>query len=328
MKHSVVYADATMYAGWPANHGAWQWGDEFLVGFLRGPYKRKSMHNIGEPFEKMLARSMDGGQTWAIESPGVDFEGIGGTPAPEFSLSTDIIRVCGVYDHGGDYCDEAGAFYGSSNLGKTWHGPFAFTGIEIGDGMLNTSRTRVLGDLVFMSAGQAKFWGTDYTFVARHDGHAFKRIGTVCEDDARAVMPAVAKVGGRIVAIMRRRKSGQRGGWIDAYGSDDGGVSWRFLSFVGSTGGHNGNPSALISLDDGQLLAAFGNRDEGCMVGALSSDAGETWQAIMIRESERDDVDIGYPQLLKRSDGTPVCIYYWTSVDHPQQHIAATAIEL
>lgn len=328
MKHSVIYADPERYAGWPANHGAWQWGDEFLVGFLRGKYQRKSMHNVIEPFEKMLARSMDGGDTWAIESPGVDFEGIGATPAPAFSLQNDIIRACGVYDHGGDYCDESGAFYGSSNRGKTWHGPFRFDGIEVGEGMLNTSRTRTLGDLVFMTAGRANFWGTDYTFVARHDGRRFSRIGTVCDDDARAVMPAVASVDGRIVCVMRRRKSGHRGGWIDAFGSDDAGSTWRFLSFVGPTGGHNGNPPALIALDDGRLLCVFGNRDEGCIVGAISEDRGHRWTSIVIRESEVDDVDIGYPQLFKRVDGVPVCVYYWASVEHRQQHIAATRVEL
>lgn len=37
--HGEVYTELDIYAGWPANHGAWQWGNEFLVGFLRGKYR-------------------------------------------------------------------------------------------------------------------------------------------------------------------------------------------------------------------------------------------------------------------------------------------------
>jgi hypothetical protein len=325
---SIVYADSDYYAGWPANHGAWQWGDEFLVGFLRGKYKRKSMHNIAEPFEKMLARSMDGGETWIVEKPNVDFDGIGATPAPELNLIDNCIRVCGVYDHGGDYCDEAGAFYTSLDRGSSWSGPFSFTGLDIGDGMINTSRTQKYGNLLFMTAGQASMWGTDYTFIARHDGKKFTRVATVCDDSARAVMPSVAQAGMRIVCVMRRRKTAVRDGWIDAFASDNGGASWRFLSRVGSTGGHNGNPPALMALDDGRLLCAFGNRDEGCLIGAISDDRGQNWRSFVIRDSESDTVDIGYPQLFMRSDGVPVCVYYWASKEHPNQHIASSEVSV
>jgi hypothetical protein len=31
-----VYSEPGRFAGWPANHGIWSWGDELLVGFSRG----------------------------------------------------------------------------------------------------------------------------------------------------------------------------------------------------------------------------------------------------------------------------------------------------
>lgn len=334
MRHSIAYAEHGVYAGWPANHGAWQWGDEMLVGFLRGRYKQKSMHNIAEPFEKMHVRSFDGGETWRLEKPLVKESVDTGFNClsphrvpPKFSLSRSIIRVCGVYDHGGDECDERGGFYGSNDRGMTWEGPFLFEGIRLPDGMLNTSRTRTLGELVFMSSGQAAIWGTDYTYCARHDGSKFSYVGTVCEDEARAVMPAVARVNGNIFCAMRRRKSGKREGWIDLCVSNDEGESWSVPRFVGVTGSHNGNPPALLALKDGRLLCAFGNRDEGCIVGAVSEE-GKLWNSFVIRSSESERVDIGYPQLLMRSDGIPLCFYYWTSDDRPHQHIAVTEVEI
>jgi hypothetical protein len=330
MKHSIVYANPKMFAAWPANHGAWQWGDELLVGFMRGPFVKVGMHRIGRPFEKVLARSLDGGRSWSIEIPDADFECVT-TPtlAPPFSLQRSIIRVCGIYDHGGDHCRDEGGFYLSHDRGKHWEGPFQFNGVTFDDGIINTSRTRTLGDLVFMSDGQESIWGTDRSFVVRHDGARFKPVGTICDDDARAVMPAVARVDGRLVAVLRRRKTGRREGWVDAFVSDDDGRNWKRTSQVGVTGSHNGNPPALIALPDDTLLATFGNRDEASLVGAVSKDRGATWQTFTIRAGESSvSVDIGYPQLFLRGDGTPICVYYWTSDSREAQHIAMTEISL
>ena len=71
-KHVTVYREAGRFAGWPANHGIWSWGDEILVGFSRGYYKdRGPFHHINKekPEEFLLARSRDGGMTWSVEQP-------------------------------------------------------------------------------------------------------------------------------------------------------------------------------------------------------------------------------------------------------------------
>ena len=72
LRHVVVYREEGRFAGWPANHGIWSWGDEILVGFSRGFYKdRGPYHHIDHdrPEEFLLARSRDGGLTWAVEGP-------------------------------------------------------------------------------------------------------------------------------------------------------------------------------------------------------------------------------------------------------------------
>jgi hypothetical protein len=38
-RHIVVYKEPGRYAGWPANHGSWQWGNEIVVGFEVGHVK-------------------------------------------------------------------------------------------------------------------------------------------------------------------------------------------------------------------------------------------------------------------------------------------------
>jgi hypothetical protein len=71
-QHVVIYAEPGRFAGWPANHGIWSWGDEILVGFSRGYDKDWGpFHHIDKekPEEFLLARSTDGGRTWSIEPP-------------------------------------------------------------------------------------------------------------------------------------------------------------------------------------------------------------------------------------------------------------------
>src|SRR5271170_3297013 len=66
VRHVVVYREEGRFAGWPANHGMWSWGDELLVGFSRGFDKdRGPFHHIDKerPEQFLLARSHDGGRT-------------------------------------------------------------------------------------------------------------------------------------------------------------------------------------------------------------------------------------------------------------------------
>lgn len=320
IKHGVVYKEQGIYAGWPANHGAWQWGNEFLVGFLRGKYGVKSMHHILEPFELAQARSTDGGKTWIAESVSIPVDVIG-EQTTAFDCAKSIVRVRGSYDHGGDFIDPPGCYYASEDKGRSWHGPHGFVGIDWASNDLNTSRTRVLGDLFFMSKADARMWGTDEVFCARHLNGEFRTIGTVASDKARAVMPAVARIGKMIVSVCRRRISNRYGGWIEAFGSDDDGKNWRSLGEVGETGKNNGNPPAIIERD-GHLICVYGNRTD-CQIIARTSLDGAKWsEPIVLRESTESD--IGYPQLFKREDGTLVAVYYWADSLNRQQHIAYT----
>ena len=71
-RNVTVYKEAGRYGGWPANHGIWQWGNEILVGFEVGYFRKtETGHAIdySKPAEHVLARSLDGGETWKIEKP-------------------------------------------------------------------------------------------------------------------------------------------------------------------------------------------------------------------------------------------------------------------
>lgn len=326
-EHGIVHAEPGVYAGWPANHGAWQWGDEFLVGYIVGKYGRGPMHNVVGPLNKVQSRSLDGGRTWKQEIPNCDFNAVWSWPPPEFDLRNSIIRVCGGYDHGGEDCHPRGGFYLSEDRGKHWRGAYAFTGLEdeFSEPLRNTSRTAVLGGLLFLSANYSDSFGTDHVVVARHDGSRFSRLSIIADAAGRIVMPAPVRIGSLLILAARRRDGFRSNCWIDAYSSADEGVHWQFLARVGDTGGHNGNPPALIE-SSGRLICAFANRSDKAMFVSVSDDLGTTWSERQpLREGGKSD--IGYPRLLKRGDGRLICIYYWADEDRPHQHIAWTAFD-
>lgn len=330
MKHITVFKDSTMYAGWPANHGAWQWGNEFLCGFMRGPHEKTGMHNIGHPYEKVQARSLDGGETWNVEIPNIDFNASLVTTMRDGDLVVNlppkdfIYRFCGVYDTGGETCYQYGGFYASSNRGKRWSDPYELLGLDsvYHDDQICTSRTARLDDFFFFSVADKNFWGSDVTFCTKFDGHRFEVISQVCNDSYRAVMPAVTKIDSTIYCALRRRYAGQC--WIDLFASEDNAQTWSYRSRVAETGGNNGNPPALMSVGN-KLICAYADRGFRCMCYSISEDAGRTFKEYLIRQGEESD--IGYPRLFKREDNKLVCVYYWSDKGEPQR-IESTLFEV
>src|SRR3954464_7776540 len=142
LRNVVVYREDGRFAGWPANHGLWSWGDEILVGFSRGTYKdRGPYHHIDHdrPEEYLLARSRDGGLTWAVETPRPP-GALAGTPGMRHGTmppGTPVERPADL----GEPIDFArpgfamtvrmensnngtSRFYYSYDRGATWRGPY------------------------------------------------------------------------------------------------------------------------------------------------------------------------------------------------------------
>jgi hypothetical protein len=352
VEHRIVFAEYGRFAGWPANNGVWKWsrtdetgGDEILVGFTTGAYVVHSGHNIDKPYANQLARSLDGGLTWQVESPeGYRWSGnpLQHLPVPlDFTRPGFAMRVIGDAYHGSE--EKRGGFVISDDRGKSWHGPFEFAGLscspELEDVEL-TPRTDYLvtgpvEGLVFLSARSHALWGADRTFCARttDGGLSFNFVSWLVppSDPYRAVMPSTVRcTSHKFVSALRRRDmdAGDQDCWVDAYVSQDAGESWSFLCKIGVTGQHNGNPPALVRLTDGRLCCVYGQRNTRQMIARYSEDEGVSWeQAIVLRDdyaSVEQDQDLGYPRLVQRSDGYLVAIYYWATADRPHQHIAAT----
>jgi len=355
MKHFIAASEPARFCGWPANNGAWSWrgGREILVGFSYGHFVEQRGHNItgsAEPavgIQSRLARSRDGGRTWQVEEP-AHFVGKATnlTASPggiNFAHPDFALRVVGRGYHGND--EPRGGFFFSLDRGRTWRGPFGF-GALMEDPNLRemdcTARTGYLvtgpdSCLLFLSARPKQGGsGRDKAFVAEttDGGETFRFVSWIVprDDPARAVMPAPVQLAdGSLVVALRRRLPGNDTAscWVDGYGSKDRGRTWTFLSKVGETGRHNGNPPALALLRDGRLACAYGDRTRGKLFARLSRDGGRTWgEEVVLREDYQPDrfgdMDFGYPRLVQNHRGELVAMYYWATRQRPQQYVAAT----
>lgn len=360
IKHVVVAHDKTKWCAVPANNGGngpiWQWGSEILIGFTQGEADfTNRFHQVNDDLPQVarLARSLDGGESWQVYAP-ANYQGAPGCcqedarplSAPvDFTQPGFVMRVEGYGYHG----NAGQQWFYSLDKGVTWQGAFTF-GALLGHPELKgkqfTSRTGYLVNgprdcYLFLSVrGQAtnSISDTDKVFLAQttDGGLSFQFVAWVVppSDPSRAVMPAPVRLSPtKIVTAVRRRNANIASCWIDCYASEDNGASWRFLSRVGETGGHNGNPPAMVGMADGRLCCVFGNRDRGVMLAYFSSDAGQSWgPELIVRDladfqSVSGTRDFGYPRLFQRPDGRLVTTYFWCSPAHPETHIEATLFD-
>ncbi len=350
--HTVVAIEKNKFHGWPANNGVWIWDDEILVGFTQVEFEETGGHNIkaDAPRLSLLARSVNGGQSWKMFDP----VGYVGDPGDKQQLLEPLdflhdgfaMRVFGDTYHG--TADPEGGFYYSYDRGHNWNGPFKLGDIadypEFKDMILTPRTDYVILDknecMIFTSARMPDSGMSDKTacLITKNGGLTFEFISWVVPltDPYRAVMTQTVQISeNTLVLVARRRVVDDRNNcWIDAYHSADRGTSWQFLGRVAETGAHNGNPPALVRLEDGRLCCVYGNRTKKEILGSYSWDDGKTWEpefvirtAFYTGEAGEDMKDLGYPRLIQRPDGKLVAIYYWATQENPEQHIAATIWE-
>ncbi len=348
--HVISAIEEDRFHGWPANNGAWQWGDEFLVGFTQGDFDNTDGHNISGIQESKLTRSVDGGFTWQMFDPEnfLDDQNIQWRPDRKKRLHHRInfadtgfaMRIFATGYHGND--DPEGGFYYSYDRGLTWRGPYRFGDLNSHPelkGKILTPRTDYIvsdsnNSLVFVTARttgpqriacvQMINGGLDFEFLAWI---------TPYTHEYSAVMPSSVHLGGDQYLTAFRRINTDKSkleSTIETYLSVDRCRSWQRLSTIKEMV-NNSNPPALLKLADGRLCCVYGDRDAGKIAGKYSSDGGRTWSTeFTVREGytlSDDWNDMGYVRLLERMDGKLVAVYYWASPEHPQQHIAASIWE-
>ncbi len=345
VRHVVVYREEGRFAGWPANHGIWSWGDEILVGFSRGYYKdRGPFHHIDkqEPEEFLLARSRDGGLSWSVEEPQPPGALIG-TPGMRHGLMPPGSTVERPVDLGEpidfshpDFAmtirmenTNAGTsrFYYSYNRGHTWRGPFALP-LFGQKGVMGRTDYLVSGPrdcLVFLTASKTDGQeGRPFCARTTDGGLTWRFVSFIGPEPAGyAIMPSTVRLSAADLVTTIRRLDGSKS-WIDAYDSRDNGGTWSYLSRPEPDTGE-GNPPSLLKLPDGRLCLTYGVRAKPYGIRArVSPDRGKTWGEPITLRDDGAAADVGYVRSVIRPDGMLVAVYYYNDRKSPERYLAAT----
>jgi hypothetical protein len=345
VKHVTVYSEPGRYGGWPANHGIWSWGKEIVVGFSAAYYQwigpDRHPYDRSRPEEPYLARSLDGGETWAIEPtpslvpPEGMYTGRGpGGKSSALSEPIDFSRpgFCMTFRMADAQKGRSWFFY-SYDRGKTWNGPFDFP--MLGQKAIMARTDYIVNGksdaMVFLTAAKSS-GGEGRTFVARsRDGGLHWEFGAWTAPDPGAgftIMPSTVRLSKtELVTAVRHEDSLRKGpNWIDAYSSRDDGTSWQYLNRAApDTGDHSGNPPSLVRLRDGRIAITYGHRSPPFEIrGRLSSDGGRTWGPETVLRGNAGAWDIGYTRTVQRADGKLVSVYYWATEPMKERTIEAT----
>lgn len=337
----VVYRKPGRYAAWPANYGIWSWGNEILVGFQSGYFKRlgPDRHPIDRdrPAEDLLARSLDGGKTWTIEKhpdllppdgtkeAGIPVE-LGGKPDADCPGGIDFsnpnfILTARMSDANGG----RSRFYYSMNRGRTWKGPYKLPNFgQKGtaartDYLVNSKHSLTL----FLTVSTPNGKEGRVMVVQTNDGaktwHFVSFIGPEPAAGDYAIMPSSVRLSPSSVLTAIRHPH-----WIEIWRSDDNLETWYYVNTpVPETG--NGNPPSMIRLRDGRIAITYGVRVPPYEICArLSKDGGQTWGPIIVLRTGAAGWDIGYTRSVQRPGGKIVTVYYWDQSSDKDGYIAAT----
>jgi hypothetical protein len=340
VKETVVCRESGRFAGWPANHGIWSWGNEILVGFEFGYFHKNAEgdHAIdySRPAEHLVARSLDGGETWKVERP----EGLKPPPAQKIAGVPGEKGGKALTDCPGgiDFTSRGFAltarmnsvdagqsrFYYTLDRGKTWEGPFRIPDF----GQPGTAaRTDYLvngpHDLtLFLTAAKSNGKEGRVIAVRTADGaKTWKMLSFVCPEPSGreyAIMPSSVRLPvGAILTAIRYRDC------IDLYRSADGGASWTYVCRPAPATG--GNPPSMVRLADGRLVLTYGFRRKPFGIRArLSADEGRTWSGEFVLRQDGGCWDLGYTRTVVRPDGKLVTVYYFNTNPDAERFIAAT----
>ena len=347
-RHVKVYFEEGMFGGWPANHGVWSWGDEILVGFGKGWYKEQGLnHHIDRemPEIAMLARSMDGGETWMLEDPGEQgyllTEGgyLHGVTRPGVTIPEMRESEGGI-----DFAHPDFALTVRTNSIHAGTGPHLLLlrprqvlGRPVPDPQLRrppgiAPRTDYIVDdentcTLFITAAKSDGREGRPLCVRTTDGGAsWERLSWIGPEPAEgfSIMPASVRLSDNEILVTVRMRDEQKR-WIGTYLSVDDGASWEYLGEAVPDAGV-GNPPAMIQLEDGRICLIYGYRAEPFSIRAtLSSDGGRTWGDHIVLRDDGASRDIGYPRAVQRTDGKVVAMYYFTDeASGPERYIGAT----
>lgn len=363
--HSIVFHDSNCFGGWPFYCGLWKTVDANLVaGFKRIPMRYGSDADVSH--EKLvvgqgdlvLTRSVDNGASWSSELTSVhalslsadEIEAMGPRSyAPEGPVnlfSPDTLIMSGATP--AFLRPESQPWLrASTDGGRTWRRPILLPMFDLpalsgcGSLFVRSDGLAMLGLAMTTEDGwmnrpllYASRDGSDWQFLTfitgrdPQDQSVSTRAGSFTFGAKGAYYPRLVELpSGRILCAIRRQRDARSVLWTELYASDDGGLTWGFLSRVNEWGA----PGDLVVMADGRLVCVYGYRVAPFGIRArVSSDGGASWGGEIVLRDDGGSWDLGYPRVIEIAPGRILAHYYMNLADDSIQidggvrHIAQT----
>ena len=287
LEHVTVYRQPGRFGGWPANYGIWSWDNEIVVAFTLGYmdlgagfHKRDSRR----PFVTMQARSLDGGVSWEVaEMPLHSPQGVPLSAYEHQAADAPGLRPL----------DPQRDLFPLEEPLDLSHPDLALmcgrTGLHAG-----------ALSWLYASTDRCQHWAGPYRLPDFGlPGISARTVYLVDGRDSCTLFLTAAKSDGREGRVFCVR-------------TEDGGMNWRFLSWIGpEPAGYSIMPST-VRLPDGALLTAI--RRKGTVAGGddywielyRSEDGGASWEM----SHPRVAVNGGNPPaMIMLADGR-ICLTY------------------
>lgn len=279
MEQVTIYREPGKFAGWPANYGMWAWGDELVVGFTVSSFKvdgRFHARDTSKPTTTMQARSLDGGRSWTVgRFPGR----IPGGRA----LSADEHVVAGLK------LEEV--IDGPDGLGDLT-APIDFSRPDFALMCARTGLEPGAVSFFYYSYDRAKTWNGPYRLPQ------FVYAGVAARTDYIVTSPTSC-----LLFLTANKFDGEEGRVFCA-GTEDGGMTWKFLSWIGAEepGLDHGIMPASLHLASGDILVAIraGHGHDYTIETYRSADLGRTWSG--------PDVAVAFKDAGKNHLGNPATL--------------------
>ncbi len=274
-EHVKVQYEENKYAGWPANSGMWSWENEILVGYTYSNHRK--IEGDGHAYDREVSmakfsRSLDGGRTWKMEDAYV--HGI----------------TEGTWEH----------HLGEKSIsGRKLTKRIDFQNVNFAMNFRMRHETAG-GTSFYYTYDRGRHWEGPFELQVNFSGP--KSVGIVSRTDyivdGKHSMTALITVAFDNGARNWRQVACVR--------TDDGGISWKQLSWIGPEGVNSIMPST-IRLSKNKLLTIIRRTKPAAMVSYLSEDNGSTWRQL------KDPVQVdanGHPPALVQLASGKLCLVY------------------
>ncbi|HET9000741.1 MAG TPA: sialidase family protein [bacterium] len=302
---------------------------EWLIAFMESMRRAEVLHSPADPrFYNVLTRSVDQGRAWSapMVAPGYDWYGVECPSLTRLSNGDLLLfqwrwrwrpwspregrsRTPGLYERAGypwARGNDGAYVHRSRDEGYTWEvGRRIDTAPYEGAYTIRSAAELPDGTLLFAVTDIPR-WRQIY-LLRSGDGGATWSVGArvASAPDRQFSEPALVRVGGRLVALIREVITG----FLYQAESDDGGVTWtepRPTRMWGS-------PPHVLDLGDDRLLCVYGHRRLPYSIrGCVSPDGGRTWDIAheLTLRGDLPNANLGYPSSVLVSPGLVFTAYY------------------